>query len=260
MMTLCAAAVTAQSSGGLLEQAIFAENTAGDLDGAIRIYERLLNTPGVASQLSAVARTRLNELRARREQRTPRAAHAQQATPVTGLPGRIDPPRPAAASPAPKTAQPQIGCCGMFSGNYDETRPIVVSGTITSARWENPLTLLFITGRDGNRWGFTLPPPNSLILHGLTRDAFKVGEAVTVSGFLARGTQGGCQGPMPHACATLADGSLHASASTVISDADGRRIFDGFQSPEAVEAAKRRVEEMRKGVEETQRALEQAPR
>jgi hypothetical protein len=77
-----------------------------------------------------------------------------------------------------------------------------------------------------------LNPPNAMIRQGINRNSLKVGDAVTVSGFLALGTPDGCQGPMPHACATLADGALHASGRIVTSTVDGHRIFSRFLTEE----------------------------
>jgi hypothetical protein len=261
--TLAATESQAQSHSLMLEQAIFAEDTAGDLDGAIRMYERLASTPGAPDEIVRMARERLATVSARRNQRTQVAA-AQQAKP-TGRPGQVDPAPagPPAVPPAGtnirrfttlgQAAEPLV-CCGMFSNNYDPNRFVVITGTVTSVQWVNPLSFLIIQGTDGNRWGFTLESPSNLIRQGLTRNSPKVGEEVTVSGFLARGTPDGCQGPLPHACATLADGSLHASASGVTSTADGRQIFARLTPEQAREVERERATNDRILREEAEKA------
>jgi hypothetical protein len=263
---LSATLASAQSHSLMFEQAIFAEDTAGDLDGAIRMYERLASTPGAPDEIVRMARERLATVSVRRNQRTQVAA-AQQAKP-TGRPGQVDPapatpqgPQrgapPRGSGPGPTggppplpfrttadTCRPGEEPCGMFANFYDRARPIVVSGTVVFTQWMNPLTLLVINGNDGNRWSFTLPPPNALIRGGLNRDSFKLGEPLMVSGFLAVGASDGCGGNLPHGCTTLADGSLHASAAVITSNVDGRRIYNSSTFNRVLtEEERRRAEE-----------------
>src|SRR5262245_8687969 len=97
---LSATAAAAQTHGEWLERAVFAEETAGDLDGAIRIYERLVSAPAVPSEIAALAQSRLAD--GRRQQALRAAAlAAQQTTTPRGLPGRVDaPPETPRATPA----------------------------------------------------------------------------------------------------------------------------------------------------------------
>jgi hypothetical protein len=203
---LMAATGYAQTHAQLLEKAIFSEETAGDLDGAVRLYRQILASHQVPRDVAALAESRLAGT-LRRTQR-PQVA-------------------PAAAQ------QPELGCCGMFSGNYDPTQQITVVGIVRGMQWINPQAILMVDGSDGNRWGFTLPPPNSLIRGGLNKDSFKLGDQLLVTGFLATGTGDNCPatGSLT-ACAKLLlprpDGQLelvHASASKVTSDT-GTVIFD----------------------------------
>ena len=99
---LCATAATAQTHGQLLERAIFAEDTAGDLNDAIRIYEQLASAPAVSPEIATRARARLSDARRERDlAAAASAAAAQQTKTQTGLPGQIDPP-----PTAPRTAPP----------------------------------------------------------------------------------------------------------------------------------------------------------
>ena len=157
LVLTCATAAAAQTHAELLEKAIFTDETAGDLPGAIRIYERLLSTPGISRDIAARAQTRLAEGRRRRD---------QAVVSLTALSGTrtTNPAIPTASAPptavfAPRAGAPRVefqasaqqlpGCCGMFSANYDPGRPVTVRGKIIQAVWTNPETVR----RDrGIRW------------------------------------------------------------------------------------------------------------
>jgi hypothetical protein len=218
----CATAAAAQTHAELLEKAIFTDETAGDLPSAIRIYERLLSTPGVTSEITTRAQARLVEGKRRRDQAvmSPGAVHGGTAIETAGP--RTDVPRGAFQQ---FTQQVTQGFAGMWSGNYDASRPVTVRGRIAQVVWTNPQALLVIEGADGNRWGFTLPPPNALFLRGFKKDTFKLGEELVVGGFISKGETENCPTRLPNGCATLEDGALHASAS-IITAADGKVLFD----------------------------------
>jgi hypothetical protein len=198
---VCATAAAAQTHAELLEKAIFTDETAGDLPGAIRIYERLLTTPGVSREIGARAETRLAEGRRRRDQH-------------------------AVARPAAQAASTQVpGCCGPFSENYDPSRPVAISGTLAQMTWVNPQTFIIIEGSDGNRWAFTLVSPNTLLRSGVNRDTFKLGDQLLITGYMARGETQNCPAALPNACAVLQNGALHGSATT-IAGSNGLVLFD----------------------------------
>jgi hypothetical protein len=227
-ITVCSTALTAQTHGQLLERAIFAEETVGDLDAAIRIYGRLVSAPGVPPEVLARSQRRLAEARRQREA-TMRATAiaARQSKPPVGLPGRIDsPPQapPVGGAPAPLTArQSPDGCCGIFSDNYSAGSAVTVSGKIARIELLYPESVIYVEGDDGNRWGFTVASANEMVRSGWTRNKPKLGELVVVYGYVARGT-GDCPAPLPNACATLNDGAFHASASTITRE--NTTIFD----------------------------------
>lgn len=218
LVLACATTAAAQTHAELLEKAIFTDETAGDLPAAIRIYERLLNTPGVSPDIAARARTRLADGKRRRDEGAvapavaPSASTPQSAVVVRDRLWFYE-------------AARQREIAGMFSGNYDPVRPVTVRGKVVQAVWSNPQTLLVIEGSDGNRWGFTLPPPNALVLRGFNRDTFRLGEELVVGGFMAKGETESCPGRLPNGCATLDNGALHASAS-IITAGDGKVLFD----------------------------------
>jgi hypothetical protein len=204
---ICATAGAAQTHAELLEKAIFTDETAGDLPGAIRIYERLLTTPGVSREIAARAQTRLAEGRRRRD------------------PHAVARPDAARAAAQAGSAQGVRRCCGPFSENYDPSRPVAISGTVAQMSWVNPQTSIIIEGFDGNRWGFTLVSPNTLLRSGVNRETFKPGDPILITGYMARGETLDCPAALPNACATLQNGALHGSATT-ITGSNGMVLFD----------------------------------
>ena len=77
-----------------------------------------------------------------------------------------------------------------FSAEFDQSKPIKVSGEITKLEWANPHAWLFIDakGPDGKvvPWRFEMGAPNALLRAGWSKSDIKAGTAVTISGFLAR--------------------------------------------------------------------------
>jgi hypothetical protein len=77
-----------------------------------------------------------------------------------------------------------------FSAEFDQSKPIKLSGEITKLEWTNPHAWLFIDvkGPDGKvvNWRLEMGAPNALLRAGWSRSDIKPGTAVTVSGFLAR--------------------------------------------------------------------------
>ena len=77
-----------------------------------------------------------------------------------------------------------------FSAQFDAEKPITLVGTVTKVVWRNPHAWFYIDVMDENddvtNWGMELASPNLLIRQGWTRSAMKVGDVVTVEGFLAR--------------------------------------------------------------------------
>jgi hypothetical protein len=229
-----AAASPAQTHSQLLERAIFAEETAGDLPGAIRIYARLAHELTVPRDIAAHARTRLTDTGRRHQGQSATLTAAQSRTPGP-VQGNSTTRPPASAASALPAHDAIGGCCGMFSNNYDPSRPITIHGKVTMMQWSNPQALLIVDGTDGNKWGFTLASPNMMLRGGMNKNSVKLGEQVLISGVLAKGTVEACPAPLPNGCAALQNGALHASA-TVITGADGTTLFDRIKM-EAEQAA-----------------------
>jgi hypothetical protein len=97
-----------------------------------------------------------------------------------------------------------------FSGEYDSTKPITLTGKVTKVEWTNPHARFYIDvkGDDGQttNWNLELASPNVLKRQGWASNSLKEGDVVTVEGSLAR------------------SGAKMANAR-VVTLADGSRVF-----------------------------------
>jgi len=78
-----------------------------------------------------------------------------------------------------------------FAAEYDGDKPFTMSGVVSGIEWSNPHAYFSVDvkGDKGavTHWRFEGFPPNMLVRQGWQRDVtLKVGDAVTVTGWLAR--------------------------------------------------------------------------
>ena len=101
-----------------------------------------------------------------------------------------------------------------FAAQYDSNKPIEKKGTVTQVDWTNPHARFYIEVKNANgeveHWNFELASPNVLVRNGWKRTTLKIGDEITVAGYLAR------SGP--------ASGPRMAIASDVTAP-DGRKLF-----------------------------------
>ena len=100
-----------------------------------------------------------------------------------------------------------------FAAQYDRDKPITLQGRVTRIEWMNPHVYFYIDVTEGSsvtHWAIEGGAPTSLYRAGWRKDSLKVGDVVTVHGYLAR------------------DGSKLANMRTAIL-ADGREVFGGQQ-------------------------------
>ena len=101
-----------------------------------------------------------------------------------------------------------------FAAQYDSTKPITLKGGITRIEWANPHIYFYIdvAGVKGpEHWSIEGGAPSTLYRAGWRKDSAKVGDVVTVDGFLAR------------------DGSKLVNMQRALL-ADGRSLFVGNSS------------------------------
>lgn len=97
------------------------------------------------------------------------------------------------------------------TAEYDNTKPVKITGTLVKVEWANPHVWFFVETKaaDGKTevWGFSTQPPGALMRRGVTKDLMKVGSVVNVEGNRAR------------------DGSTNASTRR-LTYADGRNVLE----------------------------------
>src|ERR1022692_438394 len=77
-----------------------------------------------------------------------------------------------------------------FAAEYDNTKPIALTGTVTKVEWMNPHARFYLDVKDDKgtvtNWEFELGSPNGLMRQGWTRNSMKLGDSISVSGSLAK--------------------------------------------------------------------------
>jgi len=97
-----------------------------------------------------------------------------------------------------------------FAAEYDDTKPIKVTGVVTKIEWQNPHIWFYVDVKDDSgkvvNWAFSGGAPGQLMRRGITRDVIQPGMTIQVDGFLAK------------------DGSHNGSGARVTFP-DGRQVF-----------------------------------
>jgi hypothetical protein len=78
-----------------------------------------------------------------------------------------------------------------FGAEYDATKPITLTGTLTRIEWTNPHSFIFLDVTDEKgavaNWKMEGYPPNVLYRNGWKKDAtMKPGDKITVTGWRSR--------------------------------------------------------------------------
>jgi hypothetical protein len=78
-----------------------------------------------------------------------------------------------------------------FAGEYDQTKPLRVEGTVVRLDWRNPHAILSVASVDGagvkTIWTFEMGAPRVLTNRlGWSTDSVKLGDHVIVEGFMSR--------------------------------------------------------------------------
>jgi hypothetical protein len=86
-------------------------------------------------------------------------------------------------------ASAAVGAHHGFSSEYDEKKPVTLTGTVSKIEWTNPHARFYIDVKDASgmvtNWNFELASLNSLRRNGWTQFTLKVGDMVTASGYAA---------------------------------------------------------------------------
>ena len=98
-----------------------------------------------------------------------------------------------------------------FSAEFDQNKPLKLTGKITSMRWANPHAWIYIDVSEGGKvtnWAWETTAANSLYRRGWRKEDLEVGVTVTIDGYQAR------------------SGQPVANASSITLP-DGKRLFAG---------------------------------
>jgi len=100
-----------------------------------------------------------------------------------------------------------------FAAEFDDSKPVKLTGAVTKFEWTNPHAWIYIDAKDEsgnvNNWGFELAAASGLMRGGWTRFTLKAGDVVTIEGARAK------------------NGSPKGSANTVTVASTGQKLFAG---------------------------------
>jgi len=99
-----------------------------------------------------------------------------------------------------------------FAAEFDRSKPVSLTGTVTKVEWANPHARFYIDVKDENgkvnNWDFELASPNGLMRRGWTRNSLKIGDVVTVTGWAAKNAP-------------------YVGNTAAVTLSDGRKVFAG---------------------------------
>jgi hypothetical protein len=72
-----------------------------------------------------------------------------------------------------------------FAADFDITKPVTLTGTVTKIEWTNPHVHIQIAVK-GDRWTVEMGSPNGLGRQGWTSKTMKAGDVITVAGSRAK--------------------------------------------------------------------------
>ena len=110
-----------------------------------------------------------------------------------------------------------------FSAEYDDKKPLKVTGTVTTMKWSNPHAWIYVDVKDKGgkvvNWAFETGGANALYRRGWRKQDLVPGTVVTIDAFQAR------------------NGTPTANAQSILMPG-GTRLFAGSSSPTGGTGAK----------------------
>jgi hypothetical protein len=77
-----------------------------------------------------------------------------------------------------------------LSAEYDQTKPVSLTGTFTKLDWRNPHAWLYLDVKNASgtveKWQCELGSPNAMTRVGFSPDSIKQGEEIVLDGILAK--------------------------------------------------------------------------
>ena len=105
-----------------------------------------------------------------------------------------------------------------FSAEYDDKKPLKLTGTVTTMKWSNPHAWIYVDVKDKSgkvvKWAFETGGANALYRRGWRKEDLAPGTVLTIDAFQAR------------------NGKPTANATSILLP-DGKRLFAGSSAPGA---------------------------
>jgi len=99
-----------------------------------------------------------------------------------------------------------------FMAEFDQRKPVTLTGAVTVIEWQNPHTYFYMDVKDENgkvvNWRLETGSPGALLVRGWTRETIKIGDHLVVQGYRAK--------DIPN-----------VAAARSVTMPDGRTIFGG---------------------------------
>ena len=77
-----------------------------------------------------------------------------------------------------------------FAAEFDDTKSVTLKGSVKLVEWVNPHTWIHmdVKSPDGTlvTWRIEGGAPNAMYRHGWTKNSLKIGDEITVNGFMAK--------------------------------------------------------------------------
>ena len=101
-----------------------------------------------------------------------------------------------------------------FAAEFDDKKPVKMTGVVTKVEWTNPHIYFYIDVKDEKtgkvtNWALEMGSPNALMRLGWSRNSMKIDDVVNVEATLAK------------------DGSNLANVRTVVLASNGKRLLAG---------------------------------
>jgi len=108
-----------------------------------------------------------------------------------------------------------------FAAEYDSNKPVKITGSVTKVEWMNPHIYYYVDvkGPDGTPVNYAVEggTPGSLYRQGWRKDSLRIGDSVTVEGYMAK------------------NGKAHINGRKVTLP-DGTKVFGGSSDDGGLEA------------------------
>jgi hypothetical protein len=83
-----------------------------------------------------------------------------------------------------------------FAAEFDVSKPVTLQGVVTKVEWRNPHIWIYLDVKDDGgaikAWQCEGGAPNALTRLGWDRETLKLGEPVTIEGYMARDATNTC--------------------------------------------------------------------